>query len=149
MTNLKLVLFDEKYKPQKANNSDACYDLKIRIDHPSKKFLLQPNGKKVFGTGIKVAIPDGKCMKIYSRSSLGIKRHCKLMNDVAIIDAGYRDEIKLAIWNFGTYTEEFFDGERVAQFEITDIENVTFEEVADDDNFKLGNRGGGIGSSGK
>lgn len=145
---LKIVCDDEKYMPTYANDTDACMDLKVVV--PNKNgFVLSPKQSKVFGTGIKVQIPEGYVMMMFPRSSTGIKLKCQLMNGTGIIDAGYRDEIKIALYNFGDYSVEIKDGERIAQFMIIPRPKLELEIVPDDKNFREGNRGGGIGSTGK
>lgn len=145
---LKIVCDDEKYMPTYANDTDACMDLKVVV--PNKNgFVLSPKQSKVFGTGIKVQIPEGYVMMMFPRSSTGIKSKCRLMNSTGIIDAGYRDEVKIALYNFGDYSVEIKDGERIAQFMIIPRPKLELEIVPDDKNFREGNRGGGIGSTGK
>lgn len=145
---LKIVCDDEKYMPTYANDTDACMDLKVVV--PNKNgFVLSPKQSKVFGTGIKVQIPEGYVMTMFPRSSTGIKSKCCLMNTVGIIDAGYRDEVKIALYNFGDYSVEIKDGERIAQFMIIPRPKLELEIVPDDKKFREGNRGGGIGSTGK
>lgn len=144
---IKIVCDDEKYLPTYANETDACMDLKVVV--PNEKFILAPKHSKVFRTGIKVQIPEGYVMMMYPRSSTGVKMKCQLMNGTGIIDAGYRDEIKIALYNFGDYSVEIEDGQRIGQFMIMPRPKLELEIVPDDEEFKQGNRGGGIGSSGK
>ena len=161
MINLKIVCDDKKYIPAYANETDACMDLKVKIDveknedkwadysnNQERTAFLLPNENKVFGTGIKVAIPEGYVMLVYPRSSTGIKLHCMLSNTTGVIDAGYRDEIKLAITNFGDKTVCLSDGQRVAQFLIIPRPQINLIETKDDEDFRQNDRGGGIGSSG-
>lgn len=145
---LKIVCDDKLYLPVYANDTDACMDLKIKIENPHGSFYLQPNGTKVFKTGIKAQIPENHVMLIFPRSSLGVNKKCRLMNGTGVIDAGYRDEIKLPIHNFGEQSIEFVDGERIAQFMIIPRPKIEIEIVPDNEEFKQGNRGGGIGSTG-
>ena len=145
---LKIVCDDEKYMPRYANETDACMDLKVVV--PNKNGLvLAPKHSKVFRTGIKVAIPEGYVMLMFPRSSTGINLKCQLMNSTGIIDAGYRDEIKVALYNFGDYSQTIEDGQRIAQFMIVPRPKLELEVVADDDDFRNGDRGGGIGSTNK
>lgn len=145
---LKIVCDDKLYLPTYANDTDACLGLKIKIENPRKSFYLQPNGTKVFKTGIKAQIPEDHVMLIYSTSSLGIQKKCRLMNGIEVVNASYRDEIKIGIHNFGEYSQEFKDGERVAQFKVVKRQKINLKLVPDDENFKQGNRGGGLGSTG-
>jgi dUTP pyrophosphatase len=71
-----------------------------------------------------------------------------LANTTGVIDAGYRDEIKLALYNFGHETIELKDGQRIAQFVIIPRPKLNLINVKDDESFRKGDRGGGIGSSG-
>ena len=144
---LKIVCENEKYLPEYANSTDACMDLKVRLETPAT--TIQPNETRVFGTGVQVAIPEDYVMLIYPRSSTGIKLHCMLANSTGVIDAGYRDEIKMAITNFGSEPVEITDGQRLAQFLVIHRPKLELNLVQDDDSFRQGDRGGGVGSTGK
>ena len=148
MIDLKIVCDDEKYLPTYANDTDACMDLKVVIPNKSG-FVLAPQSTKVFGTGVKVAIPEDHVMLVFPRSSTGVKLKCRLMNSTGIIDSGYRDEIKIAVHNFGDQSQIIDDGQRIGQFMIIPRPKVNLTIVPDDDDFKFGDRGGGYGSSGK
>jgi len=141
---LKIVCKDEKYLPKYANDTDACMDLKI-----TETKTLNPGESYVFGSGIQVAVPQNKVMLIYLRSSTGIKKNLILKNLVGVIDSGYRDEIKIALKNIGNEAITLQDGDRVAQFMIVDAERITLTITQDNEEFRNGDRGGGIGSTGK
>ncbi len=148
MIDLKIVCGDDKYLPTYANETDACMDLKIKVSGNSG-YVLLPNQIKTFRTGVKVAIPEDHVMLVFPRSSTGCKLNCALANSTGIIDSGYRDEIKLVIHNFGDKSQILEDGQRIAQFMIIPRPKVNLTIVPDDDEFKLGDRGGGFGSTGK
>ena len=139
-----IVCEDEKYMPKYANSTDACLDLKVKGNK-----IITPGSTVTFGTGIKVKIPEDFVMLVYPRSSTGMKLHCSLANGTGIIDTGYRDEIKVALHNFGDYSVEIEDGQRVCQFMIIPRPYVSLRLVNDDEKFREGDRGGGIGSTGK
>lgn len=145
---IKIVCEDEKYMPAYANETDACMDLKVRIPQGCYSYI-EPKTTAIYGTGIKCSIPKDHVMLVFPRSSTGIKLHCMLSNTTGVIDSGYRDEIKMAITNFGDRTVELEDGQRVAQFMIIPRPKLELVTVADDEEFRNGDRGGGIGSSGK
>lgn len=148
MLDLKIICEDEKYMPIYANKFDACMDLKIKIDNKSGMDTLLPGDKKVYGTGIKVDIPKGFVMFAFPRSSTGIKLHCALTNTVGVIDSGYKDEIRMALYNFGKETIVLKDGQRLAQFLVVPRPTINLIPVEDSEEFHKENRGGGIGSSG-
>ena len=151
---LKMVVEDEKYKPTYANNTDACMDLKVKIEDDNENndervAFIMPKETKVFGTGVKVSIPLEHVMLIFPRSSTGIKLHCMLSNTTGVIDSVYRDEIRMAVTNFGNETVCLQDGQRLAQFMIIPRPKLELEFVEDNEDFRQNDRGGGIGSSGK
>ena len=154
MLNLKIVCDSDKYMPIYANQTDACMDLKVKIDvdedggNQERTAFIPPNQTKVFGTGIQVGIPKGHGMFILPRSSTGFKLNCMLVNQVAVIDEDYRDEIHLGITNFGDKTVCLKDGQRVAQFMIVPVPRINLIRVQDDEEFRKTDRGGGIGSTG-
>lgn len=148
--DLRIVCSDPRYMPEYANDSDACMDLKVRVD---KDYVLggviQPRDTKVFGTGIQVSIPKDHVMLIFPRSSTGIKLHCMLANTTGVIDTGYRDEIRMAVTNFGNRPVKVEDGQRLAQFMVIPRPKINLIQVQDDKEFRSNDRGGGIGSTGK
>ena len=149
MLDIKIVCEDKKYMPEYATEFDACMDLKVKIDSRAIwDYTIQPSETKIFETGIQVSIPNDHVMFIYPRSSTGIKLHCMLANTTAVIDSGYRDEIKIAITNFGDKSIKLEDGQRVAQFMVIPRPKINLIQVQDDENFREGDRGGGIGSTG-
>lgn len=46
--DVKIVCKDKKYIPEYANETDACMDLKVRLDYPHD--IINPNETKVYGT---------------------------------------------------------------------------------------------------
>lgn len=142
---IKIVVEDEKYLPNYANETDACMDLKVKASKNGK--IITPKSMVKFGTGLKVSIPKDHVMLVFPRSSTGFKLHCQFANGTGIIDSGYRDEIHLALYNFGDYSVTLEDGQRIAQFMVIPRPKIELIEVKDDEEFRKGDRGGGIGST--
>lgn len=174
---LKIVA-EDKYLPQYANDTDACMDLKARIQNEiteqpemaaanmildgfaqltgmdtvkdtQDSIVIWPGQVRKVPSGVQVAIPEGYVMKIYVRSSIGIKKNLRLANGTGIIDAGYRDEVIMALHNFGKEPVLIKDGDRICQFILLPFPKVELEIVEDNKDFRMGDRGGGIGSTDK
>jgi len=153
--------------PQKAHPTDAAYDLCAMED-----VTLRPGEWKMIGSGIATVIPTGYCGKVYPRSGLGCKG-LVLKNQTGIIDANYRGEIKLTLFNnnpthvwthskgpvFGTEITELVEndegvihvhkGDRVAQLCIElvpDTELVEVDELPDSDRGESGFGSSGVSS---
>ena len=146
--NLKVVCEDIKYAPTYATEVDSCMELKVKIEDVGKKFI-EPNETLTFGTGLQVSIPEDHVMLIFPRSSTGFKLNCMLANTTGVIDSGYRDEIKIALHNYGENPVLIEDGQRIAQFIVIPRPKISLEFVKDDINFRHNDRKGGIGSTGK
>lgn len=144
--NIKMVVQDDKYKPSYANSTDYCMDVKVRLE--TEEEIINPSESKVFGTGLKVAIPQDWGLFLLPRSSTGFKLSCRLANTIGMIDAGYRDEIKVKINNFGQEPVKITDGQRLFQMFILPKYEITPIYTEDNEDFRNGDRGGGIGSTG-
>ncbi len=109
--------------------------------------MILPGQSYVFDTGVKAFMPYGEVLKIYVRSSVGIKRNLMLANGTAIIDSDYYNNndndghIMIALRNMGDTPQEIKAGERIAQG--------IFQTFLDCDDCPEEERDGGIGSTGK
>ena len=150
---IDMVVRSPELLPEYANETDACMDLKVDLHttlDDKDTVLAIPAGHTIkVPTGLKVKIPVDYVMEIYPRSSTGLKLNCMLANTVGIIDSGYRDEVMLLLHNFGETAVYLNHAQRVAQFKVTPRPKVKINIVEDDEEFKTGNRGGGLGSTGK
>lgn len=125
--------------PTRAHPDDAGLDL-YNLDD----VLLEPGEGKVVKTGIALALPAGHVGLVADRSSLG-KRGIKTAGGV--IDAGYRGEIHIVLWNISPASVQLKRGERIAQLLILPVATPAVFEVSELDETSRGTKG--FGSSGK
>ena len=118
-------------------DSYACTDEDITIN---------PGETKLIKTGIAIEIPVGYAGFIYARSGLASKKGLAPANKVGVIDADYRGEIMVALYNQSNEPQVIAAKERIAQLVIAPFLKVEFEEV---DELTITVRGaGGFGSTG-
>lgn len=86
-------LKDGSAMPEYAHEWDAGLDLRATEDAE-----LRPGEWKMVGSGVSVAIPKGFVGIVVPRSGLGCKG-LVLKNTVGVIDANYRGEMKLTLFN--------------------------------------------------
>ena len=143
---LKIKMLDPRATmPAKAHPTDACFDLAVVMDCDAH--ALYPSETHVFGTGLAFEVPPGHVMRIYPRSSTGIRLRATFPNCVGIIDSGYRGEVKVALTNLSQRVAQIRNGSRVAQFEIAPVLPV---EIVETDELSPSDRGeDGIGSTGR
>lgn len=128
--------------PTYSHSTDACADI-----YADEDAIILPGCTAAVSTGIALAIPDGFVVHVYARSGLSLKTNLRLANSVGIIDAGYRDELKILCWNAGTEPITIEKGMRIAQMDIMQSPAIEFHEVKNVKDFGE-DRMGGFGSSG-
>lgn len=127
--------------PTRAHPTDAGLDLCAAetVHVPPRVVTLVP-------TGIATAIPAGHVGLLIARSSLAVKKAMTLANGVGVIDADYRDEIKVPIISLDGCHNLIQAGQKIAQLLILPIALPTVEVVAELPDTERGN--GGFGSTG-
>lgn len=106
---------------------DAGYDLCSR----ESITLAARGGRALVGTGIAIEIPDGFAGFIQPRSGLALRHGVTCLNTPGLIDAGYRDEIKVLLINTDSRKEYVVEvGDRIAQLVIQRFERIEWNEVS-------------------
>ena len=143
METLEIKKLNEKAKiPTYGTIDSAGADLYALLD---EDIIIESGETKVIPTGLAMAIPKGYVGLIYARSSLGTKKGLAPANKVGVIDADYRGEVKVVLYNQSKEIQTISPNERIAQIVITPYLQVKFKEV---DNLSDTERGeGGFGST--
>ena len=145
--------------PEYVNPGDSGLDLRANFSNGintnfldgelrgEDKLTVYPKGRALIPTGLKIAIPEGYEVQIRSRSGLALKSKVFVLNSPGTIDAGYRGEIGVIIFNAGTESFEIQQGDRIAQAVLVPVEKIDWElcEILPE---SVRNEGG-FGSSGK
>ena len=168
-------LDDEAKTPYKAHKEDACFDLflnlktaksvpcsYVQVDSDGQYITIDtclmvtngmveipPMSSVILPTGICMGIPEGYRVDINARSGRAAKYMQNLTNGVGVIDAGYKDEIKVMLHNNSgsQYTLKHHD--KIAQFHLEKVLPTTLNEISDIDQLSsTSNRKGGLGSTG-
>jgi dUTP pyrophosphatase len=134
-----LRLNSDAVLPTRAHADDAGMDL-----YSLEDVLLLPSQGRVARTGIAIALPTGYVALVADRSSLA-KKGVKTAGGV--IDAGYRGEIHIVLWNISGDPIQLKQGERIAQLLILPVATPRVVEVSTLDETARGQKG--FGSSGR
>ncbi len=105
--------YDKQLIPEKHSDSAVCWDLRI-----AKDIVVEPGQLVLVGLWIKTFIPHGRQSKIYARSGLPIKMWLMLANSVWVIDADYRGEYRVQLYNFGQEIRKYPQYTRMFQLEF-------------------------------
>lgn len=80
--------------PRYAHPGDAGADLATAED-----VELAPGERRLVGTGIALAVPDGWAAFVHPRSGLAARHGLTIVNAPGTVDSGYRGEIKVCLLN--------------------------------------------------
>lgn len=104
---------DLKYHSEHA----AGIDLPAGVGtYDGQHWYIAAGGNAIINTGVKVAIPEGYYGRVVLRSGHGFKQN--LTCHVGTVDADYRGEIKIKVFNLNRSPVTIRNGERFAQLII-------------------------------
>lgn len=128
--------------PRYAQPGDAGADLVS-----TESVTLRPGERRLVGTGVRLALPEGTVGMVTPRSGLAARAGLSIVNAPGIIDSGYRGEIKVCLINLDPADDIRIEpGERIAQLVIVPFVTAQFVEVEELDATSRGD--GGYGSTG-
>lgn len=92
----------------KVNHFDAGLDIRA-----SENVTVWPCDRAIVSTGLKIAIPNGFVGLLWSRSGMSAKNGIEV--GAGCIDATYRGEVKVVLYNHSDSKYEVKKGDRIAQ----------------------------------
>ena len=131
----------EAVLPAYAHESDAGMDVRSVAE-----VVIPARGRALVPTGLVVLLPPNYEAQVRPRSGLALKSGITVLNTPGTIDAGYRGEIGVILFNTTDTDFAVHKGDRVAQIVIAPVTRV---EVIETDSVEETDRGaGGFGSTG-
>jgi dUTP pyrophosphatase len=132
--------------PSYAHPGDAGADLYAREDVT----LAPGGGRSLVPTGVALALPPGYAGFVLPRSGLALRHGVTCLNTPGLIDAGYRDELRVLLVNTDPSSPyEVRRGDRIAQLVVQAVEEAKFVHVAEGE-LPESTRGlGGFGHTGR
>lgn len=112
----------------------------------NEEFVLYPKTRQLVHTGIYIQLPEGYEAQIRPRSGLALKHGITVLNSPGTIDADYRGEVCVILYNSGEKEVIFNNGDRIAQMVISKHERAVFIKTETLDESERGQ--GGFGHTG-
>jgi dUTP pyrophosphatase len=91
--------------------------------------VIDAGAWKLVPTGIAIAIPEGYEGQVRPRSGLALKHGIGMLNAPGTIDADYRGEISIILFNFSGKPFTIRRGDRIAQLVFAKLEKAKFVQV--------------------
>lgn len=129
--------------PEYSTPGAACFDLY------SVEFGVLDNivPSRTFDTGLRVEVPEGQALLIFSRSGHGFNHNVRLANCTGVIDSDYRGTIKVKLIADGGHALRIMPGDRIAQGLLLPCQQIAFNVVQELSATERGE--GGFGSTGR
>jgi dUTP pyrophosphatase len=112
--------------PHYQTEHSAGVDLYAAVDGD---LVIGPGTWKLVPTGIAVAIPEGYEGQVRPRSGLSLKHGIGMLNGPGTIDADYRGEIGIILFNFSELPFTVHRGDRIAQLVFAKLAKAVFRTV--------------------
>uniref|UniRef100_A0A023F852 Deoxyuridine 5'-triphosphate nucleotidohydrolase n=1 Tax=Triatoma infestans TaxID=30076 RepID=A0A023F852_TRIIF len=137
---LRFVKLSSKaYAPIKGSEKAAGFDLRSAYN-----YIIPSRGKELVKTDLQIDLPEGCYGRVAPRSGLAWKNHIDV--GAGVIDADYRGNVGVVLFNHGPEDFVVKEGDRIAQLICERILYPSLQEVQTID---VTNRGsGGFGSTG-
>ena len=127
--------------PSYAHSGDAGVDL-----YAVQDTVIPPQGRALVPTGLKIAIPYGYEGQVRPKSGLALKHGITVLNTPGTVDAPYRGEVGVILFNSSDKEYLAKSGEKIAQMVFCKVENAEFELAEELPETDRGE--GGFGSTG-
>jgi len=126
--------------PKRMTTHAAGYDL---YSSNEEDIVLKAGEVILIPTGLAISLPINYEAQIRPRSGLAIKHKIGVLNSPGTIDADYRGEIKIILFNFGKEDFVISTHTRIAQMVISHHESIDFDLCEQLDETDRGNGGFG------
>lgn len=169
MDEIKLeikMIKDTAVLPKYANYADAGLDI-----YAAEDVRIPPETSKKVSTGLILNIPIGYEVQIRPRSGLSLKTRLRLPNSPGTIDATYKDELEVIVYNASPISSSYKEDGSLRELDLNEKDNragaytiktgdricqMLLKKVYQVDTVKVDeftynadlDRGGGFGSSG-
>ena len=127
--------------PSRQTRGAAGFDLCAASD-----CVLPARGFGAVGTGLAIELPERTEAQVRPRSGLAVKHGIGILNSPGTIDADYRGEIRVVLFNITDRNYQVRRGDRIAQLVfsvLTDVELVETNSLSE-----TGRGPGGFGHTG-
>lgn len=134
---------DDVIIPHKMSDGSSGYDLRAYLDEP---LIIPPKERAIIPTGLKIMMPIFLEAQIRPRSGLAYKHGIMVTNSPGTIDADYRGEIKILLFNAGSEPFTINKNDRIAQMVFSFVPDIHIDIGRVEETFR---NDGGFGSTGK
>lgn len=140
---LKVFLRSENATvPTKSSALAAGYDL-----YASESGIIPGHGQTLIKTDLTIIVPIGTYGRVAPRSGLAVKHG--ISTGAGVVDADYRGEVMVVLFNHSDKDFKVEKGDRIAQLVLEQIVNADIKVITAEELDSTVRGEGGFGSTGK
>ncbi|GMM33341.1 bifunctional dITP/dUTP diphosphatase [Saccharomycopsis crataegensis] len=128
--------------PTRGSPLSAGYDL-----YSSEEAMIPAKGQGLVATDVTIIVPIGTYGRVAPRSGLAVKHG--ISTGAGVVDADYRGEVKVVLFNHSDKNFEIKKGDRIAQLVLEKIVMADVVEIQQAELDETERGAGGFGSTGK
>lgn len=128
--------------PTRGSALAAGYDI-----YSSESSSVPAHGQALVSTDISIIVPLGTYGRVAPRSGLAVKHG--ISTGAGVIDADYRGEVKVVLFNHSDKDFKIEKGDRIAQLVLEKIVSADIQEISLEELDTTERGVGGFGSTGK
>ncbi len=136
-------LSDFARTPQRMSVHASGYDIYSAI---RENIVIPAGGRASVPTALAISLPQGYEAQIRPRSGLALKHGIGILNSPGTVDADYRGEILVILYNAGKEDFIVMPGMRIAQMVVMQIPEIELVETNELD--ETARNSGGFGHTG-
>ena len=123
---VKVINKSNNKLPEYATPMSAGFDLRANLKEP---VILKAGDRMLIGTGLFIALEPGYEAQVRPRSGLALKKGITVLNAPGTVDADYRGEVGVILYNASKEDFVIEPGERIAQMVIAKYEQISWKQV--------------------
>ena len=140
---VKVINKSNNKLPEYATSQSAGMDLRANL---KESVILKAGDRMLVGTGLFIALEPGYEAQVRPRSGLALKHGITVLNAPGTVDADFRGEVGVILYNASKEDFVIEPGERIAQMVIAKYKQISWEQVEILDETERG--AGGYGHTG-
>lgn len=144
--NIEIKIINRSHHPLPTYSTTESAGMDVRAFLPEGSIVLKPGERTLVPTGLYMQLPSGYECQIRPRSGLALRSGITILNTPGTVDADYRGEIGVIVFNAGSEPFVINDGERICQMVIKEYVKARWNLVERIDETKRGD--GGFGHTG-
>lgn len=114
--------------PSYESDDAAGMDLHAAV-YRDRPMTIPPGARALIPTGLAMALPTGYEAQVRPRSGLALRHGITVLNSPGTIDADYRGELGVILFNTGDTSFEVQRGDRIAQLVVAPVATVHVVEA--------------------